>query len=163
MSETDTETSGPDYDVTVEANELLEDLAKRAAEYGENYEENRQWWRESPAYDEWHEARYWMQEARGGQRAYSEAIAAIQPGETWRAGRFRNDDGTVDVRAFMAWLSDAASEAHERSHGDYTETRQADERETALVAVLSLLRDDYGVGWPRLDDIGGNPVEADLP
>jgi hypothetical protein len=148
----------PDYDVTVEADDLLADLAADAAEYGKDFEENRRWWRESLDFDEWHEARYWMLEASGGQRAYAESLAALQPG-----GRFRADGGMVDVRGYMAWLSGLADRSHDRSHGPYTETRQAAERETAYTAVISTLRDDYGVGWPRLDDIGGTPLEEDLP
>lgn len=152
-------TDGPDYGVTVEADELLADLAERAAEYGLDYEEKNRWWRESleSGVGEFVEARYWKLEARGGQRAYSEAIAAIQPG-----GRFR-DGAHVDVRGFMSWLIRMADDYHGRSHGGYTSTRQPDEAETACSRMLSLLRDDYGVGWPRLDDVGGTPLEEDLP
>lgn len=149
---------GPNYDLRIKADELLADLAEGAASYGEDYEEKRSWWRESPTYDPFTEARYWMLEARGGQRAYSMTIPTIQPG-----GRFRNGDGTVDVRGLMRWLSNRADSAHDDSHGPYTETRQADEAETAFASILSLLRDDYGVGWPRLDDVGGTPRECDLP
>jgi len=148
----------PNYDIRIDADELLVDLAERAAEYGHDYEEKRQWWRESlDTVDEWHDARYWMLEARGGQRAYRDVLATLQPG-----GRFRTDDGTVDVRAFMRWVSQRADAAHDDRHGTHGETRQADEAESAFARVLAVLRDDYGVGWPRIDDLGG-VVEADLP
>lgn len=150
---------GPDYDVEIDADELLSRLAEDAATYGEDYEEKRQWWHDSLNYsDEWGEARYWMLEARGGQRALSEALATLQPG-----GQFRNDDGTVDVRGFLRWLSARGDEAHDRSHGKFTETRQADEAETAFASVISTIRNEWPVGWPRLDDVGGNPIQEDMP
>jgi len=149
----------------VVADELIADLVADAVAYAEKYEEKREWWQESlDAADEFHDARYWMMEARGGQRAYSEAIAALQPeNHNVLVDSYRNDDDTVDVRAFMAWLSDAASSAHDRSRDGMNRNPQADEAESAYTSILSLLRDDYGVGWPRLDDVGGNPLECDLP
>lgn len=153
------DSEGPNYDVEIQADELLADLADDAADYGEDYEEKRSWWHDSfRATEEFHEARYWMLEAVGGRRAYRDALTRIQPG-----GRFRNGDGKIDVRGYMRWLSNKADHAHEDSRGPYTETRQASEAESAYVSILSTLRDDYGVGWPRLDDIGGNPIEVDLP
>lgn len=155
---TDTKTDAPNYNVEIAADELLSDLATKAAEYGEEYEEKRQWW--TGSFDdrrEWLDAKYWMLEARGGQRAYSEALAKLQPG-----GRCRNDDGTVDVRNFMRYLSRAADDCHDRSSGGYQNTRQADEGETANAKMLSLLRDEYGVGWPRFDDLGG-VLDEDMP
>lgn len=151
--------AGPDYDVEIDADDLLADLAERAAEYGRDYEEKRRWWHESlDTLEPWHEASHWMLEARGGQRAYAEAIAAIQPG-----GGYRNDDGTVDVHRYMHRLSTFADQCHEDSYGPYAETRQADEAETAYAKILSVLRDEYNIGWPRLDDVGGTPIEEDLP
>ena len=150
--------NGPNYDVEIAADELLTDLAESAAGYGEEVVENRQSWRESWDWaSEFRETRYWMLEALGGRRAYATVMAKIQPG-----GRFRNDDGTVDVRGLMRFVSDRSSEAHERSYGDFTETRQADEAESAYASILSTIRDKYGVGWPRFDDVGG-VMERDLP
>lgn len=147
----------PNYGIDVQADELLAELAERADDYGRNYEEKRRWWTESLEYHQEHtEARYWMHEARGGQRALADVISQLHPG-----GRFRNADGTVDVRGLMRWVNDRADAAHDRSHGPYTETRHADEAETAYVSVLSLLRDDYGVGWPRLDE-HGNALAEDM-
>ena len=154
----------PNYDVEIEASDLLVDLADGAAKYGQKHEEYREMWMESlDTFEEFYDARYWMLEAVGGRRAYSNAIAVLQPGETWRAGRYLNDDGTVDVRGYMKWLSQQSSEAHEASHGPFTETRQADEAASAFARILSTLRDDYGIGWPRLDDLGGNPLPVDMP
>lgn len=155
----------PDYNVHIDADELLADLVEQAQDYAEDHTEKREWWHDSfDTTAEWTEARYWMQEARGGLKATSEAIAALQPEtHTIHASNCRNDDGTVDVRAFLRWLSEEADAAHDHSHGPYTETRQADEAETAYCRIISTIRDDYGVGWPRLDDIGGNPLEADMP
>jgi hypothetical protein len=148
----------PNYDVEVDADELLADLAKRAADYAHDHDEKRRWWRESfDMVSEFHDARYWMLEALGGRRAYQYAMVELQPG-----GRYRNDDGTVDVRGFMSWLSDLSEEAHEAARGDYTTTREADEAETAYVKMQSVLRDDYDVGWPRFDEVGG-VRERDLP
>lgn len=145
----------PNYDVEIDADELLADLADIAAEYGEDYEEKRRWWTESPVYDEFHEARFWMLEARGGQRALSHAIAALQPENNCiTVGCYREADGTVDVRGFMSWLSEEADAAHER-RGSSSPSRQASEAESAYNKALRLLREDYGVGWPRLDDLGG--------
>lgn len=150
--------SAPDYDVEIEADDLLRDLAERAARYGKQYEEHRDSWRRSWDWQiHFHEARCWMLEDAGGRRAYSEVIGAIQPG-----GRFRNDDGTVDVRGLMAWISTRSDEAHKDARGDYTGTRQADEAESAFAKILPVLRDDYGVGWPRFNDLGG-VLERDLP
>jgi len=155
----------PDYDVHIDADELLADLVEQAQDYAEDHTEKREWWHDSfDSATEWTEARYWMLEALGGLEATDQAIAALQPGaHTIHAPNCRNDDGTVDVRAFLRWLGDESDAAHERSYGDYTETRQADEAETAYCRIMSTVRDDYRVGWPRLDDVGGNPLEADLP
>ena len=157
--------SAPDYDVRIDADELLADLVEQAQDYAEDHSEKRGWWHDSfDTTRAWTEARYWMQEALGGRKATAEAIAALQPEtNTIHAPNCRNDDGTVDVHAFLRWLGDESDAAHERSYGDYTETRQADEAETAYCRIMSTVRDDYGVRWPRLDDVGGNPLEADLP
>lgn len=153
----------PNYDVEIAADELLSDLAALAAEYGEQYEEYRRWWQGSlDHHTEFTDARYWMLEQAGGQEALSKTIATLQPESNPRVN-FRNDDGSVDVRGLMRWLSERGDRAHERSYGDYTKTRQADEAETAYASVLSQLRDDYGVGWPRLSDVSGTPLEEDLP
>lgn len=161
---TDNEGGPPTYDVDVEADELIADIAELAAEYGADFEEKRQWWQESPAYDPFTEAEMWMLEARGGQRACGKAVALLQP-ESAVAGcsEFRDADGTVDVRGYMRWLLDSHDAAHERSYGGHRETRQADEAESAYSRILSLLRDEYGVGWPRLNSVSGTPVEKDLP
>lgn len=167
MSDSDmsaTQQDRPDYDVEIDADELLTDIAEMAAEYGEDYEEKRRWWMESPPHDEFVAARGWMQEAAGGQLALSHVVAALQPeNHSLMVDCHRREDGTVNVRELMAWLSEQADAAHERSGNSLNPNRQANEAETAYVSVLSLLRDDYGVGWPRLDDVGGNPLEEDLP
>lgn len=62
----------------------------------------------------------------------------------------------------QAWLSGLADDAHDRTCGS-RRNPVADEAETAFTAILSMLRDNYGVGWPRLDGVGGNPLEVDLP
>lgn len=157
-------TDAPNYEVEIDADDLLETLAERAAEYATDHAEKDRWWRESLAMATEHtEARYWALEALGGRNAVADTMVELQR-ETkhGRPGRYRNADGTVDVRGFMASVSRLADEAHDRSHGPYTETRQADEAETAYAAVLSLLRDEYGVGWPRMGE-HGNPLEGDLP
>jgi len=159
------ESDAPDYDVEIDADELLAELVEQAQQYAEDYEEKRQWWYESlDGLDEWLEARHWMEEARGGLEATGEAIAALQPeSHSIHVQNCRDEDGTVDVREFLSWLSDESSAAHNRSYGPYTETRHADEAESAYVSVISTVRDDYGVGRPRLDDLGGTPLECDMP
>jgi hypothetical protein len=154
---------GPNYDVQIDADELLADLAERAAEYGHEYEEKRELWQESlDTSDLWQQANYWMQEARGGQRAYSEAIAALQPEHhSVLVTTYRTDDGTVDVRGYMRWLSNLAEDAYERA-GSSVSNPAANESETAYCKILSLLREEYGVGHPRFDDLGG-VLEGDLP
>lgn len=160
---TKSNTDAPNYDVEVQADDLITDLAERATEYATDYEKKRRWWLDSPPHDEFVEARDWMQEARGGQRAVGEAIAALQPENHSVLPRcYRNADGTVDVRGFMAWLSRQADRAHEASSGPHGQTRHADESETAFAKMLSLLRDEYDVGFPRFDDLGG-VLEEDLP
>jgi len=167
MTEADSRSDSdtPDYDVRIDADELLADLVEQAQDYAEDHDEKRGWWYESlDSYNEWREARCWMQEARGGLKATGEAIAALQPeSHSIHAPNCRNDDGTVDVRAFLRWLSNEASDAHDRSHGSYTETRQADEAETAYTNAIFTVRDEHGVGRPRLDNLGGNPLECDMP
>jgi len=156
--DTRSEPEGPDYDAEIDADELLVDLAAAAADYGKDFEEKRQWWRES-----WHhvnrfdEAKYWMLEAAGGRRAYSNTIAELQPG-----GRFRAGDGSVRVRELLRWLSSRSEETNEARQGDYTNTRQSSEAHSAYCSIISTLRDDYGIGWPRFDDLGGE-LECDLP
>jgi len=149
----------PDYSKTIDADKLLRHFADHAADYAHSHDENRQRWVDShDMLTPFHEAKLWMLEDLGGRRAFQQSMITLQAD-----GRFRNDNGTVDLRAFMNWLSERADEAHERSFGSYEDTRQADEAETAYTRMLSILRDDYGVGWPRMDDIGGNALEEDLP
>jgi hypothetical protein len=158
MSES-AQTNGPNYDVDIDADDLLAYLAEMSRHYAEDYVEKRQWWSDYVGKaDGFEEARYWMLEALGGRKAVTDAMAQIQPG-----GQCRNDDGTVAVRAFIRYLTDEGDHAHERSYGPYNETRQADEAETAYAKIISMVRDEYGVGWPRLDDLCGNPLECDLP
>lgn len=148
----------PDYSRAIDADKLLRRFAAHAADYAYDHDEKRQWYQESlDMLTAHHDARLWMLEALGGRRAFREAMVTLQPG-----GRFRNDDDTVAVRSFMAWLSERAEVAHKRSYGPYAETRQADEAETAYTRMLSILRDDFGVGWPRMDEVGG-VKEGDLP
>lgn len=155
----------PNYDVVIDADELLADLADRAAEYAEDYAEKDRWWRESLDYATEHtEARYWALEALGGRTAYARVIATLQPENNLPALHcFLEKDGTVAVRDLMSWLSNRQQAAHDDAHGPYTETRQASEAASAYAKILSLIRDDYGVGWPRLDDVSGTPLESDLP
>jgi len=157
-------TDTPDYDIAIDADELLADLAADAAAHGRDYQEKRGWWDDSlGTHSEFHEARIWMLEARGAQRAYAKTIASLQPEHhSLTVDTYRTDDGAVDVRGLMRWLSEQADAAHERA-GAVGERPQADAAETAYARILSTLRDDYGVGWPRLDDLGGNPLECDLP
>ena len=155
---------GPNYEVTIDAADLLADLAADAAAHGRDYEEKRGWWDDSlGTHSPFHEARIWMLNARGAQRAYSKAIASLQPEQhTLSVETYRNADGTVDVRGLMRWLRTEADAAHDRA-GVVGENPQADAAETAYAQILSTLRDDYEVGWPRLDDVGGNPLECDQP
>lgn len=149
----------PNYEVTIDATEVLQDLADDAAHYGEKYEYARETWENSLTDPTpFHEARYWMLEAIGGRRAYSDTLAKLQPG-----GRFRNDDGTVDVRGLLRWLRNRSQETNEARNGDYTKTRQSSEAHSAYTSIISTLRSDYGIGWPRLDELGGTPLECDLP
>lgn len=153
----------PNYEVEIQADELLSDLAEMAAEYARDVVENREWWEESPVYDRFDQARYWELEAIGGRRAISQTMRKLHPETKYGTrGPYLNDDGTVDVRGLLEWLSKAADDAHERRRGSYEETRQPAEAESAYVSVISLIRDGYGVGWARIDEIG-RVVEADLP
>lgn len=157
-------TDTPDYDIDIDAADLLADLATDAAAHGRDYEEKRGWWDDSlGTHSEFYNARIWMLEARGAQRAYAKAIASLQPEQhSLGVDTYRTADGTVDVGGLMRWLRREAEAAHDRA-GAVGENPQADAAETAYAQILSTLRDDYGVGWPRLDDLGGNPLECDLP
>lgn len=155
---------GPDYDVEIDADELLETLAEDAAHYGEDYEEKRRWWFDSfEAVADFPEARIWMLEARAAQEAYSEVLAALQP-ESRSYKCFREEDGSVDVRGLMSWVSEKGDQAHERRNqrSKHALSAQASKAESAYSSILSTLRDDFGVGWPRLD-VGGNPIPEDQP
>lgn len=73
-------TDTPDYDIDIDAADLLADLATDAAAHGRDYEEKRGWWDDSlGTHSEFYNARIWMLEARGAQRAYAKAIASLQP------------------------------------------------------------------------------------
>ena len=151
----------PNYDVDVLAADLIADLVEKSAEHAKRQEEYRRYSREDPF---WNEPLYWALEQLGAQRAYGRAIAVIQPeNHMIPSYSFVDDGGFVKVREYMAWLSRQAKREHEDSYGPYTETRQADFAESAYAKVLSLIRNDYGVGWPRLDEVGGNPLPEDLP
>lgn len=155
--------AGPDYEVEVDADELIADLVEMSQDYAEKHDKHRRQYRESlDTFNPWHDARYWTLEALGGLRATSEAIASLQPeAHSPLITTYRNDDGTVDVRALMQWLDQQSTETNERRNGPYSKTRQASEAHSAIASVISLLRDDYGVGWPRFDDLGGE-LECDL-
>ena len=153
------EQSAPNYDVEIDADALLADLAEHAAEYGQQYEDHRRTWEDSFDYaTPFYDAKYWMLEAVGGRRAYADTLARLQAD-----GRFRARDGTVRVRALLRWLGERSEQTNEARNGDYTDTRQASEAHSAYASIISTLRDEYGVGWPRLDDLGGSPLECDLP
>jgi hypothetical protein len=150
--------TGPNYDVKINADELLADLAEDAAGYGKEVIENRKSWRESWGWaTEFKEAKYWMLEAIGGRRAYADIMVELQPN-----GRFRNNDGTVDVRGLLKSLSRASNTTNEDRNGRYENTRQASEAHSAYSRIISTLRNDYGIGWPRSDDLGGR-LECDMP
>jgi hypothetical protein len=155
----DQATDRPDYSVEIEADELLSDIANMAAGYGTEYEENR---RSAEELAPFPEARRWMLEARGGQRALSDVVAALQP-ENHGVGlpTFRRQDDTVDVRELMKWLSRESDATNDRRNTSRY-NHQASEAHSAYCKVTSLLRDDYGVGWPRIDELGG-VMECDLP
>jgi len=153
---------GPDYGVRIDADELVADLVEQAQDYADRHDETRGWYYESFDYHETHhEALYWSLEALGGLTATGKAIAVLQP-ESNLFRNFRNDDGSISVRDYMKWVSHQHDAAHDDSYGPYTETRQASEAESAYAKVLSTIRDEYGVGWPRFDDIGG-VRECDMP
>ncbi len=151
--DSDRERSAPDYSVPVEVSELLADLAEKAANTARRHASNARNWQE----DDWWQYRQWMQQDWKKMRAYSTAIAMLQTGNHGTAvprGEFVAEDGTVNVREYMSEISRLGESAHNRG---------AHEAESAYARVTSLLRNEYGVGWPRLDDLGGNPLEEDLP
>lgn len=151
-----------DYTVRVEADELLVDIAEKAANHGKRMAEYRRYDIEEgfvpgrpPGQLSWY-ARQALEEKKAV-RAYGTAIAMLQPG--WHdarvpSGEFVAGDGTVNVREYMREISRLGDAAHDRG---------AREAESAYAKVTSLLRNEYGVGWPRLDDLGGNPLQEDLP
>lgn len=143
----------PNYEVVIDVDELLADLAKKAASSAREHAYHARHWRD----DDWWQYRQWMQEERKTMKAYATAIAMLQPeshGVTVPRGEFVADDGTVNVRKFMREISRLGDDAHDRD---------AREAESAYAKVNSLLRNEYDIGWPRLDDLGGIPLEEDLP
>lgn len=155
MSATQDADDCPDYDVTVETTDLLADLAENAAYHARQHAKHARNWRE----DDWWQYRRWMLEESAAMQAYRTAIAMLQPGRhdvLVPSGEF-TDDGTVRVREFMREISRLGDDAHERG------STQARKAARMYARIESVLRDDYGVGWPRLDDIGGTPLEEDLP
>jgi len=154
---------GPNYDTEIDADELVSDLVEMSTEYARDVVEKRRWQRQAPLHDPYHDARYWELEALGGRCQTAEVIATLQPENTLIPSRnYRNEDGTVDVRGLMRWLSKVSEWTNEDRNGPYQETRQASEAHSAVSDIISMLRDDYGVGWPRFDDLGGR-LECDLP
>lgn len=148
----------PDYDTIINADALLRDLAEDAKHYGKKYEYGRKRWRQSlSSPTPFQEARYWMLEATGGRRAYSNTLTKLQSG-----GRFRKENGTVDVSGLLHWLNNRSKETNKARNGDYTETRQPSGAHSAYRSITSTIRSDYEVGWPRLDG-EGNPLKSDLP
>ncbi len=157
----------PNYDAEIDADELLADLAERAGEHYERMNERQRHHRElHPVLDIPEPGKLTREqldalEERGALRAYSDAIAMIQPeSEHWRNYREGDD---VDVRGFMKELSRLSDREDDARHDQpYQKNRQAQGAHSAYAKILSLLRSDYGVGHPRFDDIGG-VLEEDLP
>jgi hypothetical protein len=151
-TETPTDSDRPNYSVEIDAADLREDLAEKAASAARKHAYCARSYRE----DDWCGYRQWMQEHRRKMRAYATAIAMLQPGRynvLVPRGAFVGDE-TVNLREYMREISRLGDEAHDR--GDR-------EAESAYAKVNSLLRNEYDVGWPRLDELGGNPLEEDLP
>lgn len=151
--DSDGEACPPDYDVRVEADELLDDLAEKAASKAREHAYCRRNWQK----DGWWQYRQWMKEHRREIKAYATAIAMLHPESHDAAiplGEFVADDGTVNVREYMREISRLGDDAHDRGNRD---------AEHGYAKVTSLLRNEYGIGWPRLDELGGNPLEEDLP
>lgn len=162
-----TQTDGPNYDAEIDAAELRQDLAARAAKHSEKAAEHRRddreweeaggWWDRPPG--QLSQYARWALEEMAAARAYARALAKLQPVDRFRSRHRYVEDGQVRVREFMRFLQTNADETNGRRHGDY----QARKAHHAYSQVLSLLRDEYGVGWPRLDDLGGAPIPEDQP
>lgn len=151
---------GPDYDVEIQASDLLEDIAGRCAQHARQHAYHRRTIQDDPT---WKEPQIWEAEEHSAMNAYWNALIKLQPTGAASAGRFLNDDGTVDVRGYMLWLSDRADAAHQDAGTFTTSQMMARKAEHAYSKTLSIIREDHGVGWPRLDELGGNPLEEDLP
>jgi hypothetical protein len=160
-----TDHDAPDYDVRIEADELLADLVEMAQDAAETRDFHREVWREEleRGYDIDHAWERNVRAQTGFLTALGRAIAALQPEnhDMW-VSCFRNSDGTVDVRGYLRWLSAEADRSNEVVN-ECGDAPRANKMESGFCRVMSLVRDDYGVGWPRLDDLGGNPLECDLP
>jgi hypothetical protein len=159
------EGDAPDYDITIHTDDVLADLVEMAQDAAERRDEYRQWHRREleRGYDINPQYEYWVREQTGLLTALGRAIAALQPEQHHvLVDGCRQADGTVAVRDYMRWLSDAADGAHQVVN-EKRDAPRASKMETGYSRVLSVLRDDYGIGWPRLDDVGGNPLECDLP
>lgn len=160
-----TQTDGPNYDAEIDAAELRQDLAARAAKHaekateyrrdGREWEESGGWWGRPPG--QLSQYARWELEEMAAADAYGHALAKLQPADRFRNRHRYVEDGQVKVREFMRMLHTNVEETNDRRHGDY----QASARHSAYAKVLSLLRNEYGVGWPRLDDLGGTPIPED--
>jgi len=169
MSQATNHDGAPNYEVEIDAAELREDLAELSAKHAKRAEEYRRWDREHfeyalpdqlPPPGDLTEFGYDALEQSGRVRAFGDAIAKLQP-----AGRTRylNDDGTVRVREFMRWLKRRGDAAHEDRYGPWKETRGASGAESAYAKALSVIRNEYGVGWPRLDEVSATAIPEDEP
>lgn len=157
--------AGPDYSVQIDAEEIRKDLAAKAAAKARKADEHRQECRDycpsnalELAPGELCQYQRWALEEFAAARAYARALLRLQPRPDLSYTPDDVTDGAVDVRSFMRWLKNRCEDTNDRRHGDY----QTSAAHSAYADVLSLLRDEYGVGWPRFDDLGG-VLEEDLP
>ena len=165
MSKADT--AGPNYDLEIDADELAADIAalsarraRKAAEY------NRDARNEPVSLDrepgQLTQYQRWAIKEEAARMAFANVIAMLQPADKYGPNSRYVDDGLVKVRALLRELSRRGSETNERRNGYDINSQQAGEEHSAYAKVISLIREDYAVGWPRFDDIGGR-LQEDLP
>jgi len=160
--------AGPNYDVEIDAQELATDVAELSARRARKAAEYNRDAREEPVpldheYGELTEYQRWALVEESAMWAFADVIAMLQPADKSGPNTRYVDDGSVKVRDLLRALSRRSTEANERRNGYDTSSKQAREAHHAYSKVISLIRNDYAVGWPRLDDIGGTPIPEDKP
>ena len=159
--------AGPNYDVEIDAQELATDVAelsarraRKAAEYNRDARNEPVRLDRDPG--ELTQYQRWAVKEEAAMMAFGNVIAMLHPADKYGKNTRYVDNGSVKVRALLRELSRRCSETNERRNGYDINSQQAGEEHSAYAKVISLIREEYAVGWPRFNDVGGR-LQEDLP